>query len=151
MSTPTTTPPPTLTFTLLRHPAHGSHLLLRLLVAGLLFLLCACAGVDRQNSTAAGNPQFAADWQEHGKPLINQGPGFTPGTTAWWMPSTLPRGHYRLIRRVGNGMELVDGYQFDIDGNAMKEIHLMLPAAYNEVWVLDERYVGSARPVGYKN
>ncbi len=113
--------------------------------AALSLALGACTTPVQQAAAPAATPataaQFAADWSEHTKPLYNYGPGITPGTTSWWVPSILPRGTYRVIRRVGGQPQLVDGYKFEVDNSPMKEIRLMLPVEYYNVEALDEKYV----------
>ncbi|MFZ6647898.1 hypothetical protein ACO0LO_19390 [Undibacterium sp. TJN25] len=119
------------------------------LSAAVLLALGACATPAQQAAAPATAPatgtadaaQFAADWSEHTKPLYNYGPGISPGTTSWWVPSILPRGTYRVIRRVGGQPQLVDGYKFEVDSSPMKEIRLMLPVQYSNVEALDEKYV----------
>jgi hypothetical protein len=107
---------------------------------GVLLGLGACAGLDQRPATTS-QQQFAANWQEHSKPLLNHGPWFSPGTTAWFVPSILPRGTYRVISRNGNDARLIDGYRFEVDTNPGKEIRLLLPAGYSRVEALEEKYV----------
>ena len=104
----------------------------------------ACAGPD-QKTLPATSQQFAANWQAHSTPLINRGAGLRPGTTAWMVPSTLPRGAYQVISRDGDSANLIDGYRFEVDGNPAKEVRLMLPFGYGNVEAMDERYVVNPR------
>jgi len=115
-----------------------------LLGAALLLAVGACAGPD-QKASAVTSQQFAANWQAHSTPLINRGVGLRPGTTAWMVPSTLPRGSYQVISRDGDNAHLIDGYRFEADGTPGKEMHLLLPFGSGRVEALDERYVVNPR------
>ncbi|MES2070082.1 MAG: hypothetical protein V4488_07020 [Pseudomonadota bacterium] len=117
-----------------------------LLGASLLLGLGGCASPAQKAHTPMTSEQFTADWREHSKPLINQGPGLSPGTTSWRVPAILGRGYYRVIKRSGEHAELIDGYRFEVDANPGKEINLMLPAYYNNVEALNEKYVIDLKP-----
>jgi hypothetical protein len=111
------------------------------LAGGMLLAMAACSTVEGPASEPPSGLQVAADWSEHSRPLFNYGPGLSPGTTNWRVPDILPKGNYRVIRRVGGTAEVIDGYRFEIDGTPFKEIHLMLPSNYNEVEALEEKYI----------
>ena len=120
--------------------ARSTRRLAGLLAAGALLSLGACAGLAPPAPTSA-SPQLAADWQRHSTPLINFGAGRQPGTTAWFVPTTLPRGYYRIVSRQGDSAKVIDGYRIEIDGSPAKEVRLLLPFAYGNVEAVDERYV----------
>ncbi len=111
-----------------------------LLGASLLLTLGACASPDPSGPPTI-SPQLVAHWQEPSRPLINHGTGLSPGTTAWMVPSILPRGSYRVISRRGANVELINGYRFEVDGSIGKEIRLILPSNYTDVEAVDEKYV----------
>jgi hypothetical protein len=103
-------------------------------------MLGACASPEQAGPPTI-SPQLAAGWQEHSRPLINQGAAVSPSTTAWMVPSILARGSYRVISRRGGNVEVIDGYRFDVDGGVSKEIRLVLPSYYSGVEAVDEKYV----------
>jgi hypothetical protein len=114
--------------------------LCHLIGASLLLMLGACAGLDPAGPPSV-SPELAAGWEDHSRPLINHGSGLTTGTTAWMVPTILPRGNYRVISRRSGKVELIDGYRFEVDGSIGKEVRLMLPSNYSGVEAVDEKYV----------
>jgi hypothetical protein len=107
--------------------------------------LAGCASGPRDDGLSA-NPPLLPGWQENARPLFHGGPGVSPGTLAWLVPQTLPRGHYVVIQRDGNRARIVDGQRFEIDGAIFKEIRLMLPMGVHNVEALDARYVANTAP-----
>jgi hypothetical protein len=91
--------------------------------------------------------QFAPDWQQQARSLINRGPlPGTPldrvGSNTWYVPSNLPRGHYFVIERHDNGSaELIDGYVFDVTSDPVRDIHLVLPLRYSDVLAIPAELV----------
>ncbi|HTD05163.1 hypothetical protein [Undibacterium sp.] len=126
---------------------HVTHWGLRVLAAGLLLGLVACATPQQQAAATMPIPQLAADWHQHSRPLFNHGPGLSPGTNSWWVPAILPRGTYEVIGRVDGKLELIDGYRFEIDSDFMKEIRLMIPSGYTDVEALEEKYIVNPKRV----
>jgi hypothetical protein len=115
------------------------------LAASLLLALGGCAAID-PGAPAGGAAPLVAGWQDHSRPLIHFGPGPRPGTTVWYVPTTMPRGSYQLISRDGNTARLVDGYTFDVDASPAKEVRLILPLGVNGVEAVDTRWVAAAAP-----
>ena len=91
--------------------------------------------------------QFAPEWQQHTRSLINRGPlPGTPldraGSNTWYVPANLPRGHYLVVERRDNGAaELIDGYQFDVTSDPVRDIHLVLPLRYGDVQAIPAEFV----------
>jgi hypothetical protein len=91
--------------------------------------------------------QFAPEWQQHTRSLINRGP--LPGTpidrigmNTWYVPSNLPRGHYLVVQRRDDGVaELIDGYQFEVTADPMRDIHVFLPLRYTNVQAIPAEFV----------
>lgn len=109
--------------------------------ASLALALSGCAVNGPAPSAADAAAPLAAGWQEHSRPLVNFGPGRHPGTTVWYVPTLLPPGTYELISREGDGVRLVDGHRFSVDGNPAKDVRLILPFGYSDVEAVDARYV----------
>jgi hypothetical protein len=107
--------------------------------------LAGCASTARDDGLSA-NPPLLPGWQENARPLFYGGPGVSPGTQAWLVPQTLPRGTYVVIQRDGSRARIVDGQRFEVDGSIFKEIRLMLPMGENNVEALDIKYLASATP-----
>lgn len=115
-----------------------------LAAAALLLGLAGCATPADDGLSA--NPPFAAGWQAQARPLFYDGPGLAPGTTAWKVPGTLPRGTYEVIERRGDRARVVDGHRFEVDGSVYKEIKLLLPMGARDVEALEVSYIASAPP-----
>jgi hypothetical protein len=109
----------------------------------LLTGLAGCASGPRDDGLSA-NPPLLPGWQDNARPLFYGGPGVSPGTTAWTVPMTLPRGSYVVIQRDGNRARVIDGQRFEMDGSVYKEIKLMLPMGQGNVEALDIKYLASA-------
>jgi hypothetical protein len=114
--------------------------------AALALALAGCASTPADDSLLSATPPFAAGWQAQARPLYYSGPGVAPGTTAWMVPMTLPRGTYEVIQRRGDRARVVDGHRFEIDGSIQKEIKLMVPIGTNDLEALDVKYIASAAP-----
>lgn len=127
----------------------STRLLTNLSGLALLLALGACATQEQKAAAPMSTQQFAPDWSEHARPLFYRGPGINPGTNSWWVPAILPRGNYQVIQRVDGKPQIIDGYRFQIDGDVMKEIRLMLPAGYTNVEALDEKYITNIK--GFSN
>ena len=117
-----------------------------LLCAALLQAVAGCA-VPEPSATAPRDT-LEPGWQAHSRPLTLHGPGIAIGTTAWTVPTLLPRGHYRVIRRSGDTAEVIDGYRFELDGNPAREVRLLLPSMYVGVEAIEEKYVRTAGKEG---
>jgi hypothetical protein len=117
------------------------------LAAGALLvgLAAGCATTPRDDGLSA-NPPLLPGWQDNARPLFYGGPGISPGTTAWTVPMTLPRGTYVVIQRDGDRARVVDGQRFEMDGAVYREIKLMLPMGQNNLEALDVKYLASAAP-----
>ncbi len=106
------------------------HALASLLAVASLSSVVACASA---RPAALTSDQFAPDWRAHSRGLINEGPGRNLSTTSWLVSGIAPRGRYVLINRKGDAAELIDGYQFEVSGDAGREIHMILPQGYGVV------------------
>lgn len=117
------------------------------LAAGALLvgLAAGCATTPRDDGLSA-NPPLLPGWQDNARPLFYGGPGVSPGTTAWTVPMTLPRGTYIVIQRDGDRARVVDGQRFEMDGSVYREIKLMLPMGQNNLEALDVKYLASVAP-----
>jgi len=129
-----------------------SHPLTRAVVAGalagaLLVTLAAggCASGPGDDSSIGPTVQLAPQWEEHGHALIYAGPGLSPGTTAWTVPTILPRGTYRVVSRRGDVTRMVDGQRVELDGNPMREVRVMLSFGMVDLYAVDERFVVGAK------
>lgn len=111
----------------------------------LLTGLAGCASGPGGDGLSA-NPPLLPGWQDNARPLFYGGPGVSPGTTAWTVPMTLPRGTYVVIQRDGDRARVVDGQRFEMDGAIYKEIKLMLPMGQGNVEALDIKYLASTAP-----
>jgi len=95
--------------------------------------------------------QFAAGWQQHVKPLINRGPGPGPAaTTIWYVPGSVPKGHYYVVNREGDGARLIDGYAVTITSDAGRRISVVLPQYYGDVQILPSSDVPDIKDVNSK-
>lgn len=111
----------------------------------LLTGLVGCATAPTDDGLSA-NPPFLPGWQESARPLFYSGPGVAPGTTAWMVPMTLPRGTYQVIQRNGDRARVVDGQRFEVDLSPYKEIKLMMPMGQGNLEALDVKYLASVAP-----
>jgi hypothetical protein len=106
-------------------------------------------------AVASPNPitseQFTPGWQDQARSLINRGP--RPGTpldrvgmNTWYVPANLPRGHYLVVERRRDGVaELIDGYQFDITSDPVRDVHILLPLRYSDVMAIPSTFVPSVK------
>jgi hypothetical protein len=112
---------------------HGTSLTVRI-VAG---VLVAAALMAATTAAAAAEPvssdSFAAGWQSHARDLIYKGPARAGGSTKWLVPRIMPRGRYVLIQRDGDKAELIPGYQFEVTGDAFRDINMWVPANYMNI------------------
>jgi hypothetical protein len=91
--------------------------------------------------------QFAPGWQQQARSLINRGP--RPGTPLdrvgmnnWYVPANLPRGHYLVVERRRDGVaEVIDGYQFEITADPVRDVHILLPLRYSDVMAIPSALV----------
>jgi hypothetical protein len=107
----------------------------------------ACAALALASPGPITSDQFAPGWEEHARSLVNTGP--VPGTpidrigmNTWYVPSNLPRGHYLVVQRKDDGTaELIDGYQFDVTSDPVRDIHLFLPLRYSHAQAIPSEFV----------
>jgi hypothetical protein len=97
-----------------------------------------------------GSDQFAPTWQADAQPLYNQGRGLVPDTNKWFVPATLPRGHYVLANRVHDQggaprAELIDGFRFEVTSATRRDLYMMVPRAYGDVIALPVADVPDAK------
>ena len=123
---------------LLSTPVARSAVAAAIALAGL-----AGAGVVLAAVDPIGSDHFVQGWQAESRALINRGISqSTPRPMAvWYVPANLPRGHYVVINRKGDQAEVIDGYEFDVDGAAYRDIHVVLPLGYGNVEAVPDRFV----------
>ena len=90
-----------------------------------------------------GSDHFVQGWQAESHALINRGISqSTPRPMSLWkVPPNLPRGHYVVINRKGDQAEVIDGYSFDVDSDAYRDINVVLPMGYGNVEAVPDRFV----------
>jgi len=76
--------------------------------------------------------QFAPGWEQHVTPLINRGIG-PAATTVWYVPGSVPKGHYYVVNREGDGARLIDGYAVTVTSDPERQITVVLPQYYGYV------------------
>jgi hypothetical protein len=97
-----------------------------------------------------GSDHFVQGWQSQTHALINRGASTQsgrPAMTIWRVPANLPRGHYVVVNRQGDKAELIEGYGFDINSTAYRDVNVVLPMGYGYVEALPERFVPDAKRV----
>ena len=71
--------------------------------------------------------QFAPGWQSHAKPLYNMGFSTLSNRDKWYVPGTLARGDYVLVRRTGDKAEVIEGYRFTVTGGIADQYVFLTP------------------------
>jgi opacity protein-like surface antigen len=102
----------------------------------LLASVAALALLAAMSAAAASEPvtsdQFAPGWQSHARPLINMGFSRRGDQDRYYVPQTLPRGDYVLIKRNGDKAELINGYRFTVTSSNADQ-YIYLTPGYGEV------------------
>jgi hypothetical protein len=106
----------------------------RALTLAVLAGAAAAAAPALAGTSTITSEQFAPGWQQRVTPLINRGPG--PGasaTTIWYVPGSVPKGHYFVVNREGDAARLIDGYAVTITSDPERNIKVVLPQYYGYV------------------
>ena len=106
---------------------------------------------SRAGTSTITSEQFTPGWQQHVTPLINRGPGPGPSaTTLWYVPGSVPKGHYYVVNREGDGARLIDGYAVTITSDPERQIHVVLPQYYGYVELVPSSDIPNVKDVNAK-
>lgn len=129
----------------------ASSTLKRVLTQAVFLAIAGTATAATADTSSITSEQFAAGWQQRAKPLINRGPGPGPSaTTIWYVPGSVPKGHYYVVNREGDGARLIDGYAVTITSDPERRISVVLPQYYGDVQIVPSSDVPSVKDANSK-